>query len=135
MEIKCIFAGNKYKRTEPICTIKDIYKTLYQFEKTFAEVHNITINEAMVLCCLKDNESKSAGTLCEFIGLSNSRVSKILTAVENKEFIYRVINKEDKRQMFFSLTSKGKEKVLQMMTAELCFDSLFAQLQTCIQKG
>lgn len=120
---------------EPICTIKDIYKTLYQFEKTFAEVHNITINEAMVLCCLKDNESKSAGTLCEFIGLSNSRVSKILTAVENKEFIYRVINKEDKRQMFFSLTSKGKEKVLQMMTAELCFDSLFAQLQTCIQKG
>ena len=38
---------------EPICAIKDIYKILYQFEKTFAEVHDITINEAMLLCCLK----------------------------------------------------------------------------------
>ena len=32
---------------ESICAIKDIYKALYQFEKTFAEVHDITINEAI----------------------------------------------------------------------------------------
>lgn len=50
---------------EAICVIKDIYKTLYQFEKAFSEVHEITINEAMLLCCLKDNEAKSAGTICE----------------------------------------------------------------------
>ena len=49
---------------EAICVIKDIYKTLYQFEKAFSEVHEITINEAMLLCCLKDNEAKSAGTIC-----------------------------------------------------------------------
>ena len=34
---------------EPICIIKEIYKPLYQFEKTFAEAHDITINEAMLL--------------------------------------------------------------------------------------
>ena len=61
---------------EPICAIKDIYKILYQFEKNFSEVHAITINEAMLLCCLKDNEAKSAGMICDYIGLSNSRVSK-----------------------------------------------------------
>lgn len=33
---------------ESICAIKDIYKTLYQFEKAFTEVHDITINEAML---------------------------------------------------------------------------------------
>ena len=66
---------------ESICAIKDIYKTLYQFEKVFAEVHDITINEAMLLCCLKDGETKSAGMICEYIGLSNSRVSKVITAV------------------------------------------------------
>lgn len=65
---------------ESICAIKDIYKALYQFEKTFAEVHDITINEAMLLCCLKDGETKSAGMICEYIGLSNSRVSKVITA-------------------------------------------------------
>ena len=57
---------------EPICAIKDIYKILYQFEKNFSEVHAITINEAMLLCCLKDNEAKSAGMICDYIGLSNS---------------------------------------------------------------
>lgn len=117
---------------EAICVIKDIYKTLYQFEKQFSEAHDITINEAMLLCCLKDSEAKSAGTLCEFIGLSNSRVSKVITAVEDKGFIRRSINKEDKRQMFFSLTPKGKEKIQQMMNAELCIDSLFNQLKECI---
>ena len=96
---------------ESICAIKDIYKALYQFEKTFAEVHDITINEAMLLCCLKDGETKSAGMICEYIGLSNSRVSKVITAVENKGYIRRNINKNDKRQMCFSLTPGGKESV------------------------
>ena len=104
---------------EPICAIKDIYKILYQFEKTFAEVHDITINEAMLLCCLKDGETKSAGMICEYIGLSNSRVSKVITAVENKGYIRRNINKNDKRQMFFSLTPNGKEKIQKMMIAVL----------------
>ena len=112
---------------EPICAIKDIYKILYQFEKNFSEVHAITINEAMLLCCLKDNEAKSAGMICDYIGLS--------TSVENKGFIRRNINKEDKRQMFFSLTPKGKEKIQQMMQAELNMDSLFNQLKEYIQKG
>lgn len=103
---------------ESICAIKDIYKTLYQFEKAFTEVHDITINEAMLLCCLKDGETKSAGMICEYIGLSNSRVSKVITTVENKGYIRRNINKNDKRQMFFSLTPGGKEKIQQMMNAD-----------------
>ena len=108
---------------ESICAIKDIYKALYQFEKTFAEVHDITINEAMLLCCLKDGETKSAGMICEY------------TAVENKGYIRRNINKNDKRQMCFSLTPGGKEKIQQMMNAELCFDGLFEKLKTCMEKG
>lgn len=120
---------------ESICIIKDIYKTLYLFEKAFADVHQITINEAMLLCCLKEGEAKSAGMISEYIGLSNSRVSKVITAVENKGFIRRTINKNDKRQMFFSLTLKGKEKIKQMMAAELRFDGLFGKLQQCMEKG
>lgn len=126
---------HKGNKMESICAIKDIYKTLYQFEKAFSDLHEITINEAMLLCCLKDNEAKSAGTICDYIGLSNSRVSKVITAVENKGFIRRNISKEDKRQMLFSLTPKGKEKVQQMMNAELHFDGLFDKLQQCIRKG
>ena len=119
---------------EPICAIKDIYKILYQFEKNFSEVHAITINEAMLLCCLKDNEASRQDDLRLYRSF-NSRVSKVITSVENKGFIRRNINKEDKRQMFFSLTPKGKEKIQQMMQAELNMDSLFNQLKEYIQKG
>lgn len=96
---------------EAICVIKDIYKTLYQFEKAFSDVHEITINEAMLLCCLKDNQPKSAGTICEYIGLSNSRVSKVITSVENKGFIDRTMSKEDKPgRCSFLLPRKEKKK-------------------------
>ena len=37
--------------------------------------------------------------------------------------------------MFFSLTLKGKEKIQQMIQAELNMDSLFNQLKEYIQKG
>ena len=120
---------------EPICVIKDIYKTLYQFEKSFADANQITINEAMVLCCLKDGKPQTAGTVCEFIGLSNSRVSKIITAVENKEYIVRLLNPADKRQMLFSLTEKGQAKVKSMLQQELGFEELFRTLNQCMQKG
>ena len=119
---------------EPICAIKDIYKILYQFEKNFSEVHAITINEAMLLCCLKDNEAKSAGMICDYIGLSNSRVSKVITSVENKGFIHREINMSDKRQMFFSLTPEGSAKIQQMMTAGIDLSTLFNALRDCLPK-
>ena len=120
---------------EPICALKDIYKALYQFEKSFATANEITINEAMLLCCLKDGERKSAGTISEFIGLSNSRVSKVITAMEEKKYIRRHINKEDKRQMFFSLTTTGQEKIQQMRSSEMRFNDLFDQLKRCMENA
>lgn len=120
---------------EPICAIKDIYKELYQFEKEFSEAHEITINEAMLLCCLKDDEAKTAGTICDYIGLSNSRVSKVITSVENKGFIKREIHAEDRRRMLFSLTDQGREKIRQMMSANLNMDSLYKRLRQLIDKG
>ena len=119
----------------PICSIKDIYKVLYQFEKAFSEENDITINEAMVLCSLKEGGSKTAGAICEYIGLSNSRVSKVITSVENKSYIQRLLNPVDKRQMLFVLTDEGREKIRQMQNKELGFEELFKSLSDCIKKG
>lgn len=127
--------NKKDKNMESICIIKDIYKTLYQFEKDFADMHDITINEAMLLCCLKDGDTKTAGMICEYIGLSNSRVSKVITSVENKGYIRRNINQNDKRQMCFSLTPDGTEKIQQMMQTVHCLDGFFNRLKACMEKG
>lgn len=118
---------------EPICRIKEIYKTLYQFEKMFAERHGITINEAMLLCCLKDGEARTAGMLCDFVGLSNPRVSKVITTVEEKGYLCRTISPTDRRQMLFSLTDAGRVKIRQMQQAVMGFDELFVQLKAFVE--
>jgi DNA-binding MarR family transcriptional regulator len=106
---------------DDICIVKEVYKLLYQFEKDFSERHKVTINDAMVLCCLKNGEEKSAGDICEFVGLSNSRVSKVLCTVEEMGYIQRRLGSNDKRQMFFSLTESGKKKVDSMKGQSLHF--------------
>lgn len=113
---------------EPICKLKDIYKAFYNFEKKFVERHGITINEGMLLCCLKDGKPKSANELCEFVGLSNSRVSRIINTVEEKRYISREMGVLDKRQMIFNLTDLGRQKTKEMQSEEIDFSELNIQL-------
>lgn len=115
---------------EEICKIKDMYIALYAYEKQFLKQTGMTINEGALLCCLKDGKPKSANELRDFIGLSNSRVSRIIQGMEEKGLIYREMGVADKRQMFFTLTVAGKEKVKEMNGRDINADSLLGQLST-----
>ena len=101
---------------------------LYQFEKEFLETNKISINDAMILCCLKNGGEKSAGEVCDFVGLSNSRVSKVLCEVEDMGFIARRLGSTDRRQMFFSLTESGNNKVLEMKNMSLSINDLIQRI-------
>lgn len=118
---------------ETICKIKDIYKALYAFEKEFAEANGITINEGMVLCCMKDEQPHVAASLCEFVGLSNSRVSRVINSVESKGFITRQIGSEDRRQMVFTLTDLGRNKIKEMLQKDIDLSGLKEQLSMFVQ--
>lgn len=113
---------------ELICQIKDVYKALYAFEKEFAENYGITINEAMLLCCMKDGESKVAGEITEYVGLSNPRVSRIINSAEEKGLIVREMGVKDKRKMIFTLTSAGKKKIKEMRTGEIRLNPVLTRL-------
>jgi Transcriptional regulators len=113
---------------EPICKLKDIYKALYNFEKEFADKNGITINEGMLLCCLKDGKPKSANELCDFVGLSNSRVSRVINTVEAKGYISRQMGVTDKRQMIFTLTELGKQKTKEMQKQNINLSGLARHL-------
>lgn len=113
---------------DDICLIKEIYKMLYQFEKEFLETNKISINDAMILCCLKNGGEKSAGEVCDFVGLSNSRVSKVLCEVEDMGYIARRLGSTDRRQMFFSLTESGNNKVLEMKNMSLSINDLIQRI-------
>lgn len=105
-----------------------MYKVLYTYEKQFLDTTGITINEGALVCCLKDGKPKSANELRDFIGLSNSRVSRIIQGLEDKGFIAREMGITDKRQMFFTLTDAGDKKVKVMGKHDINPGELLAQL-------
>lgn len=119
---------------ELICRLKDIYKTLYAYEKQFAEEAGITINEGALLCCMKDGKPKSANELADFIGLSGSRVSRIIHTMEEKGFVFREIGVLDKRQMIFTLTDVGRAKIKEMQSFNVDVHSLMSQLKSIAEE-
>lgn len=121
-----------HQTMESICELKDIYKSLYKFERDFQSQYDMTINEAMVLCYLYNGDTRSAGEICEYIGLSASRVSKVINAVEKYGFIERNISPTDKRQMLFSLTTSGLRKITEMKQSDFHTDELYEQLRQCV---
>jgi len=120
---------------ESICALKEVYKALYQFEKDFSGKYGLTINEAMLLCCLKDGKARTAGSVCEYIGLSLPRASKIVTTMEKKDYVRRSIAKDDRRKMLFKLSLQGKEKVVLMQQSNIDMVSLCECMKNFIMNG
>ena len=53
-------------------------------------------------------ETVTAGTIISCTGLTSSHASKVIRSVEDKGLLARKLGEQDKRQMYFTLTRKGK---------------------------
>lgn len=93
-----------------LCLIRDIYRSIREFELEFQQKHDLCLNEGMLLCSLKSDQY-SSGEIAEKLGLTHSNASKVIRGVEEKGFVERILGKGDKRQMYFSLTPEGEEKL------------------------
>lgn len=94
-----------------ICRLRDINRAIAELEHQFSQRFELNINEAMLLCTLKEKGELSSGAVAEALGLTASNASKVIVSAEKKNLISRNLCKEDKRQMFFSLTAFGREKI------------------------
>ena len=93
-----------------ICMMRDLYKALAEFEAQFEKEY-----EAMILCALQEAKEEMTSTaLSARTGMATSHTSKVIRAVEEKELIKRALGKTDKRQMYFSLTPEGKERLKEL---------------------
>ena len=90
-----------------ICVMREIYRALSDFEQDFEKIHGVGLNEAMVLCCL-ENGTFSSGEIAGNTGMTCSHTSKMIASVERKGLVERILGEQDKRQMYFCLTEKGK---------------------------
>lgn len=102
--------------TEPLCRIRDILRTISEFEASFQARHGIGLNEGMLLCSISKYGKCCSGEVAGLLGLTSSNTSKVIASAEKKKLVKRIIGKEDKRQMYFSLTQAG-EKCLKHIKA------------------
>ena len=91
-----------------ICVTRELMKTLSDFENKLVEAHGVSLNEAMALCAL-GGECVTASVIAERTGLRPSHTSKVIGSLEDKKYVVRKLGKQDKRQMYLSLTAAGKE--------------------------
>ncbi len=95
-----------------ICAMREIIKAITRFEASFEEVHQLSLNEAIVLCALQNAGEKVAATvLSRQTELSPSHASKVLRSLEEKQLIVRSVGDLDKRQMYFHLTPAGEQRI------------------------
>ncbi len=94
-----------------LCKIRDIYRSIADYEQRFEKTYNLCLNEGMLLCSLSGSKRFSSGEIAELLGLTASNTSKIIKSAEEKGLIKRMLGDKDKRQMYFSLTPKGEKRL------------------------
>lgn len=96
-----------------LCSLRDIYRQIRDFEIRFQQKHDLCLNEGMLLCTLKEGK-QSSSEIAELLGLTNSNASKVIKTAEQKGFVKRTSCKEDKRKMFFEVTQAGRQKLTEI---------------------
>lgn len=104
---------------DTICKIRDIYKAIGEFEEDFIKRFDLSLNEGMLLCYLQEKGELTSTTLAKELQLTCSNTSKLIKSVEEKEYIERKLGTQDKREMYFSLTSKGDNILNHIKTSNI----------------
>lgn len=112
---------------DTLCKIRDIYRSIAEFETRFEKAYHLGLNEGMALCSLSKNEQLSSGEMAELLGLTPSNTSKVIRSVEKKGLIQRVIGSTDKRQMYFSLTDEGRKRLRDIQYGDIEIPELLQQ--------
>lgn len=97
----------------PLCKIRDIQKALEVYEMSFEQLNGLSLKEGMLMCCLSEKEC-TATELANQTDMTSSNCSKIISSIEKKGFVVRQFGKDDKRNMWFTLTESGTHKLREL---------------------
>ena len=68
--------------------MRELFKALSELETRLMEQYEVSLNEAMALCCI-GGDTLTASVISENTGLSASHTSKVIRSIEEKELIVR----------------------------------------------
>lgn len=117
-----------------LCILRDIYRSIRDFDENFQQKHNLCLNEAMLLCSLKGTKMTSS-QLANALGLTTSNMSKVIKSVENKRLVERILGEDDKRQMYFCLSQHGNEMLSVMRLEEKEMVSLLNRIEVASRQS
>jgi len=100
---------------QQLCALKDLLRSITQLEEAIQATYHISLTEAMVLCAI-DGGCRYAHDLAEDVGLSPSRLSRIIASLERKGLLEREQNREDRRHWQNRPTEAGKAILTHMKT-------------------
>jgi DNA-binding MarR family transcriptional regulator len=109
---------------ETLCKIRDIYRSIVEFENTFQQHYGLGLNEGMLLCTLLKSGQYSSGEIASALGLTCSNASKVIVSAEKKGLLQRTLGDSDKRQMYFTLTEKGEALLATIRESDLALPEL-----------
>ena len=91
-----------------LCVMRDLLAAMNELESNLSDNYGVSLNEAMVLCCIGDDKL-IASTISHNMGMLRPHTSKTLSSIEKKGLVIRSLGEQDKRQMYFRLSPKGKK--------------------------
>ncbi len=103
-----------------LCRLKKMFRQMYEFEAWLQRELGLSLNEAMTLCTLSGGTLK-AGVVAAEVGLSESRMSRVLGSLEKKSLVRREMGSYDRRVMLFCLTAAGGKKLERLEQAAIPF--------------
>ncbi|MBN2553586.1 MAG: MarR family transcriptional regulator [Spirochaetales bacterium] len=112
--------------TTDLCSIKDTVRAIHELEKELKRSHGLTLNEALCLCCVS-NLSHSPGECAQQMGLSASRVSRIISSLERKGLLERRSQPDDHRSTELSITGRGRQHLQDLRESGFSFSRLDAR--------
>jgi DNA-binding MarR family transcriptional regulator len=74
------------------------------------------VNERNTLIVLSNLEINSISELSGYLGISKTNTSKVLSSLEKKNLILRILDKSDRRHNQLFLTEEGKETAEMVIT-------------------
>ncbi|MCM1312062.1 MAG: winged helix DNA-binding protein [Bacteroides sp.] len=118
------------EKIKSICVMRELLKAMNALESQLQSRFGVSINEAMALCCI-GGDTLTASKISENIGLTPSNTSKVIRSIESKELVTRSPGDTDHRQMCFTLTEKGMEKLRTIKNNEIEIPEFIKPLFDC----
>lgn len=89
--------------------IKTSWLNIQKIGDKMSKKYDVTLSIAFVLMAIFEDEGTPVTKIAPRIGLEPNSLSRVLKTMEQKKFIKKIADKNDRRIVLIELTKKGKE--------------------------